>query len=196
MGPMPLVRRRLSQDAAFVDVEMVNSGVAQYGQLLETWGAILNKPGLMAVYLPFLRVVVGSGSLDPRLKDASALLVGYLNGCRYTVSHRYASALRNGLRDDEMRSVTSGDWDQFDMSWRVALELTRAMTVLPPLVSADAIPQLADDTTLAAARSLFGDEQLVELSMSIAVWNALSRFHRIMGLELDMPSAPPGIDPE
>jgi hypothetical protein len=31
--------------------------------------------------------------------------------------------------------------------------------------------------------------------MSIAVWNALSRFHRVMDFDLDMPAPPPYLDP-
>jgi hypothetical protein len=33
----------------------------------------------------------------------------------------------------------------------------------------------------------------MELVLSISLWNALCRFHRTMGLELDMPEPPEGV---
>jgi alkylhydroperoxidase family enzyme len=39
-------------------------------------------------------------------------------------------------------------------------------------------------------RSSFSDPEIVELVATIAIWNALARFHRVMGFELDM-EAPP-----
>ena len=35
--------------------EVAESGQAQYGRVLNTWAAIMNKPDLFAAYLPFLR---------------------------------------------------------------------------------------------------------------------------------------------
>jgi hypothetical protein len=31
--------------------------------------------------------------------------------------------------------------------------------------------------------------------LSVAVWNVLSRFHRVMQFDLDMAAPPPGVDP-
>ncbi|MDT5053405.1 MAG: hypothetical protein QOF66_1771, partial [Mycobacterium sp.] len=41
---------------------------------------------------------------------------------------------------------------------------------------------------------LFDPRELVELTMSISVWNALSRFHRVMEFDLDMPEPPPAVE--
>jgi hypothetical protein len=45
-----------------------------------------------------------------------------------------------------------------------------------------------------AAKELFDPRELVELTMSISVWNALSRFHRVMEFDLDMPEPPPAVE--
>jgi alkylhydroperoxidase family enzyme len=171
------------------------SGVEQYGQLLNTWGALLNRPEIFAAYLPFLRAVAGPGEVDARTKDLSALLVGWLNHCRYTVSHRAASASRNGVPEADVQSVVAGDWDGFDAPLRAVLELTRQLTVQPTEVPWTEAPQCVDPAVLAELSTHFTDAQLVELTMNVSVWNALSRFHRVMGFELDMPAPPPGCDP-
>lgn len=192
---MPLVPLVPASAAADVDRAAIDSGVEQYGQLLHTWGALLNRPGLFSVYLPFLRAVAGPGTVDAQIKDLSALLVGNLNGCRYTVSHRYAAAKRGGASDDLVDAVLSKDWSDLGPEMQLALELTHTMTVAPAVLAYDTQPQIATLKVLKTARKLFTPEQLVELTMSISIWNALSRFHRVMGLPLDMPAGPSGLEP-
>ena len=175
--------------------EMAESGQAQYGQVLNTWAAILNRPEMFAAYLPFLRSVAGPGTLDPKLKDMSAFLVGVLNNCRYTVSHRAASAQRNGVDEATLLAVASGQWSDFDDTTRAVLRFTEELTTLPSVVSYNDSPLVVDQATLDELTSALTDAQRVELTMSVSVWNALARFHRVMGFELDMPEPPHGTDP-
>jgi AhpD family alkylhydroperoxidase len=175
--------------------EMAESGQAQYGQVLNTWAAILNRPEMFAAYLPFLRSVAGPGTLDPKLKDMSAFLVGVLNNCRYTVSHRAASAQRNGVDEATLLAVASGQWSDFDNTTRAVLRFTEELTTLPSVVSYNDSPLVVDQATLDELASALTDAQRVELTMSVSVWNALARFHRVMGFELDMPEPPHGTDP-
>ena len=175
--------------------EVAESGRAQYGRVLNTWAAIMNKPELFEVYLPFLRGVAGPGRLEAEVKDLSALLVATLNNCRYSASHRAASAGKNGVDEDLMRQVASGEWGELSPRLRAALELTRELTLLPPQESYGELPYGVHPEVRDRARAEFDDVELLELTMSISVWNALSRFHRVMGFELDMPVAPEGVDP-
>lgn len=191
----PLVNLLTAADVDGPVREIVDSGLAQYGQLLNTWGALLNRPEIFAAYLPFLRAVAGPGLVDARLKDLSALLVGHLNGCRYTVSHRTTSARRNGASEAELVLVTTRQWAAFPRHEALAFEYTARLTVDPVSVPYAAQPQLVPDELLAELKSLYTDPQIVELTMSIAVWNALARFHRVMGFALDMPAPPLAIDP-
>ena len=175
--------------------EMVDSGAAQYGQVLNTWAALLNRPEIFAAYLPFLRAVAGPGTLDPKVKDTSAFLVGVLNNCRYTVSHRAASAKRNGVDDEDLRRVAAHDWDGFDPTMQAVLAFTEQLTIRPDDLIYNEGPQVVDREILDALSAGLTDAQVVELAMSVSVWNALARFHRVMGFELDMPEPPAGTDP-
>lgn len=175
--------------------EMAESGAAQYGQVLNTWAAILNRPEIFAAYLPFLRAVAGPGTLDPQLKDISAFLVGVLNNCRYTVSHRAASSARNGVDDATLRRVAEHDWSGFDDTTQLVLMFTEQLTVRPPVTAYDVEPQVVDASIRDALSAALTDAQIVELTMSVSVWNALARFHRVMGFDLDMPQPPHGTDP-
>lgn len=176
--------------------EVAESGIAQYGQALNTWQAIMNKPDMFAAYLPFLRQVAGPGVLDGQLKDLSALYVGYLNNCQYTASHRSTSARAKGISDDVMREVVSGKWSGLTVKEQLALEYTKVLTLQPSQLGYYREPQIAPPELLAQLKDHFTDVEILELTMSISVWNALSRFHRVMGFELDMPEAPEGVNPQ
>ncbi len=52
---------------------------------------------------------------------------------------------------------------------------------------------LADDLRATLTKA-FSPDQLVELTMSISLWNALSRFHRVMDFDLDMPVPPEAVE--
>ena len=47
-----------------------------------------------------------------------------------------------------------------------------------------------DEALRQRVKEAFEPEQLVELLMSISLWNAIARFHRVLDLDLDLPDAP------
>lgn len=191
---MAIVPLRGKNEVADVDLPAIEAGEAAYGRLLYTWQAIANSPGMFAAYLPFVRVVSGPGALDQRIKELVAVRVGLLNHCRYTTSHRCSSALKNGVSQEDLSALAKGELSGFPEPIRVALILAQKMTCdIANTSVADESTGVSDDT-LARAKAIFSPDQLVELLMSISVWNGLSRFHRVMGFELDMPAPPPDVD--
>ena len=165
-----------------VDQPVLEKGVEAFGQLLNTWAAIGHSPGLFSTYLPFLRQLNGPGALEQRVKELTAVRVAVLNHCRYTASHRSTSALAKGVSAEDLTSVARGELDGFTEKERVALSLAEEATV------GVSTPSIED------AQRVFEPAELVELVMCISVWNALSRFHRVMAFELDMPAAPAGVE--
>jgi AhpD family alkylhydroperoxidase len=161
-----------------------------YGEVLNTWAGIGNSPGLLAKYLPFLGQLNGPGALDQRLKDLVAVRVAVLNHCRYTASHRCTSALNKGVGVDELAAVANGKLEGFTEQERLALQLAEEMTVAIPAVSVESDPTGVSTSLRDDVQRVFDAAALVELVMCISMWNALSRFHRVMDFELDMPEAP------
>lgn len=190
---MPLVSIRSAEEASPTDRPVLDAGIAAYGQVLHTWGALLHSPGLFASYLPFLRQLNGAGELDQRTRDLTALRVAVLNHCVYTASHRTTAARANGATDEDLDAIAAGRFDRFDDRLRSALDLTDAMTLDPPRTRVAQAAEGVPADVRARASALFGEQELVELTMGIAIWNALSRFHRVMGFELDMPAPTPGV---
>jgi alkylhydroperoxidase family enzyme len=48
--------------------------------------------------------------------------------------------------------------------------------------------------TISRVEQHFGDAEIVELAMSVSMWNLLSRFLRVMDFELDMEPPPPELE--
>jgi len=175
------------------DLPAIETGLAAFGHMLHTWQAVANVPGLFSKYFPFLRTLTGPGALDQRVKELTAVQVAILNHCRYTVCHRSFSALAKGVTEAELVKIAANDLGSFSETERLALEFTRAVTLDVPAVTAAAIPAGIDETLRQRVKDAFEPEQLVELLMSISLWNAIARFHRVLDLDLDLPDAPPEV---
>lgn len=190
---MALVPLRAKTEIDLADQPTAQAGEAAFGRLLHTWQAITNQPGLLSVYLPFVRTLTGPGALDQPIKELVAIRVAVLNHCPYTASHRCTSARAQGLSDQDMTAVATGAFATFPPRTRLALELTDAVTLdVPATPLADDLAGI-DPVLRGRAVAEFAPDELVELLMSIGIWNGLARFHRVMAFELDLPPAPPGV---
>jgi AhpD family alkylhydroperoxidase len=172
------------------DLPAIETGLAAFGHMLHTWRAVANVPGLFSKYFPYLRALTGPGPLDQRVKEITAVQVAILNHCRYTVCHRSFSALAKGVTEEELVKIAANDLESFSETERLALEFTRAVTLDVPAVTAAESATGIDETLRQRVKEAFEPEQLVELLMSISLWNAIARFHRVLDLDLDLPDAP------
>jgi AhpD family alkylhydroperoxidase len=164
-----------------------------YGRLLHTWQALAQRPEIFTAYLPYLRSIIGPGELEQRIKELVEVRTVVLNRCLYSTSHRVRSARAAGVPEEDIVAVARGELDGFDSRERLALELAYELTVRPASVRYADAPQLVSGDMLARVRAEFTEPQIVELVATIGLWNALARFHRVMGFELDMDAPPDAV---
>jgi AhpD family alkylhydroperoxidase len=164
-----------------------------YGRLLHTWQALAQRPEIFTAYLPYLRSIIGPGELEQRIKELVEVRTVVLNRCLYSTSHRVRSARAAGVPEEDIVAVARGELDGFDSRERLALELAYELTVRPASVRYADAPQLVSGEMLARVRAEFTEPQIVELVATIGLWNALARFHRVMGFELDMDAPPDAV---
>lgn len=131
-----------------------------------SWGKAFDPHDITAAYEPLLAVATSDGSLDPAVKDMAAVLVGWLNNCRYTVADRCASARRLGVGAEVMRRVVRHEWDDFDKPLRMALEFTEQLTLLPPVAPYALQPQMVDADLLNDLRRHYSNAELTELALT------------------------------
>jgi AhpD family alkylhydroperoxidase len=189
----PLVDLVAKEDAPPEVRAVFEGGEAQYGRILHTWQALAQRPEIFVAYLPYLRSIVGPGALEQRTKELVEVRTVVLNRCLYSTCHRVRSAKAAGVPEDDLVAVARGELERFDESERIALELCDELTLSMSSVPYADAPQLVDATLLERLRATFSDPQIVELVATIGIWNALARFHRVMGFDLDMDAPPEAI---
>jgi AhpD family alkylhydroperoxidase len=116
-------------------------------------------------------------ALDARIKDLAATKVATIVGCQFCIDigahlSREAGATEEQLRDFHNYRTS----DAFSLEEKLAMEYAEQMT--------QQNVQIADDF-FARLHEHFSDEQLVELTMAIAVENLRARFNNA----LDIPAA-------
>jgi uncharacterized peroxidase-related enzyme len=189
----PLVALVSKEEATPEVRELFERGEAAYGRVLKTWQALAQRPEIYVAYMPYLRSIVGPGALDQRLKELVEVRTVVLNRCLYSTSHRVRSAKAAGVSEKDVVAVARGELSRFDERERLALELAEQLTLRPPSVAFADAPQVVETAMLERLRSSFSDPEIVELVATIAIWNALARFHRVMGFELDMEAPPEAV---
>jgi uncharacterized peroxidase-related enzyme len=189
----PLVALVSKEEATPEVREVFEAGEAVYGRVLNTWHALAHRPEIFVAYMPYLRSIVGPGALDQRLKELVEVRTAVLNRCLYSASHRVRSAKAAGVSEDDLVAVARGELSRFSEREQLALELADALTLHPASVRYADAPQLVEAATLERLRTSFTDPEIVELVATIGIWNALARFHRVMGFELDMDAPPDAV---
>ena len=77
---------------------------------------------------------------------------------------------------------------------QAALAFAEELTTQVDDISYAENPQGVGAETLQRVKEHYSDAEIAELALSVSLWNALTRFHRVMDLELDMPAPPPELD--
>jgi AhpD family alkylhydroperoxidase len=186
--PSPLVTLLDRDEAAPEAQAVLDAGHALYGKHLNTWRALAQRPEIFVAYLPYLRAVAGPGVLDQRLKELVQVRVVVLNHCLYSTSHRVRSAKAAGVPEEDVVAAARGS--STEEREQLALNLAEILTLGPAAVDYSDAPQLAPPEMLERLRAAFSEPEIVELVAAISLWNALARFHRVMGFELDMDPPP------
>lgn len=86
--------------------------------------------------------------------------------------------------------ISTLGWAAASTGERLALRFTRALTVDLPATGRDESATGVDPELSSQVREAFTPREPVELVMSVGLWNALSRFHRVMDLDLDLGEPP------
>jgi uncharacterized peroxidase-related enzyme len=192
----PLVALVAKEDAPPAVREVFEAGEGVYGRVLNTWQALAQRPEIFVAYMPYLRSIVGPGALDQRLKELVEVRTVVLNHCLYSTSHRVRSARAAGVSEQDVVAVARGELSGFDDREQLALALAEELTLRPTSVPYAQAPQVVQKEMLERLRASFTDPEIVELVTTIAIWNALARFHRVMGFELDMDAPPEAVTAE
>ena len=130
-----------------------------------------NRPEVLKNFVPLYGAIMGPGLVERRIKELVYLAVSFANECPYCSAAHSASGKKAGVTEDELAALRTEQDAPFSFPERAAIQYARELTR-----TAD-----ARDTREALAEH-FSSEQIVEITLIVAMANFTNRFNN--GLEL------------
>lgn len=136
------------------------------------------KPGLVPAVLQLLRVTLrGAGLLPEQLRFLVAAEAARGAQCRYTATHLVHVAHHLGASWEKLAALSGYLEDsQYSDKEKKALAIATAGATLPIR---------NPDAAIAAAKTVFSDEEIVEIVSSVAMTGFFNRWNGLMGSALE-----------
>ena len=148
--------------------------------------ALVNSPGAARAFSSLGQYIRYGNKLDPRLRELAILQVGWLARSPYDWSHHVKIGNDFGVTDEDIQALIDDTADKpasLDMMSKLVLVAAREITV---------DGEIARDTFRKLQAEL-GNEQVVDLTITIAFYNAVVRV--LATLEIDVePEYQPYLD--
>jgi alkylhydroperoxidase family enzyme len=140
--------------------------------------ALAHSPGALKSLSAIGGYIRHKSTLDPKLRELAILQVGYLARSPYEWSHHVKIGHDFGLSDDDIRAIaeeTAGRATKLDPLARLVLRAAREIT-----------NDLAmSDATFAALGAQLSREHMVDLTMTIAFYNAVVRVLATLQIDVE-----------
>ena len=145
--------------------------VAERGKLLDLYKVLLHSPAVMEGWLGLFTAIRQKTKLDGRIREFAIMRVAILNGAEYEYNAHLPFALNEGASAEQIAALKAWQLSPlFSAQERAALAYTDAMTKQV---------QVADEL-FAEVKKHFDNQDLVELTATIAGYNLVSRFLEAM----------------
>jgi alkylhydroperoxidase family enzyme len=145
--------------------------------------ALVNSPNAARAFSGVGQFIRYGSKLDPRLRELAILQVGWLARSPYEWSHHVKIGHDFGVSDDDIRAMideTAGKPAALDELTRMVLRAAREMTTEGGM----------SDATFAALRDALGNEQIVDLTLTIGFYNAVVRVLATLAIDVEDEYAP------
>jgi alkylhydroperoxidase family enzyme len=140
--------------------------------------ALANNPDAARAMNGLAMYIRHKSKLDPRLRELAILQVGYLARSPYEWSHHVKIGRDFGVSDDDIRAIgeeTNGHASKLDPLSKAVLRAAREMT-----------SDLAmSDQTYAAIEHALGRAEIIDLTLTIAFYNAVVRMLGTLQIDVE-----------
>lgn len=138
--------------------------------------AVANAPVLLDAFLSYANALRDASQLSPKLRELAILTVGHTTGSEYEIAHHQSHGRKAGLTDEQLAAVADGESSElFNDAERAVMALARESTTKVHV----------SDATWAAAAKHLDDQQMVELTLSIAWYNSGVRIMGLLHIDLE-----------
>lgn len=150
----------------------------QFGRMPNFFAIMAHRPKVLKHFLSFYASVMADGTIEAKYKELAYLKVAQLNGCEYETRAHTAAAKKAGVTDEQIREMDFFHRSHaFEEKEKAILLYTERMTR-----GASAMR----DRTLQEMRKHFSEDQIVELTLVIAIANFTNRFNDALQVEPDL----------
>jgi alkylhydroperoxidase family enzyme len=146
------------------------------GRMLNLYRMLLHSPPLAEGWLAFFTAVRQKGILSGRLRELAILRIAVINGADYEFAAHVPFALGEGLAQAQLDALRAG---------RAPDGLTDADRAV--LAYADAMTRQVrvPEEVFAEVRRALPERELVELTVTVAGYNCVSRFLEAIAVDHD-----------
>lgn len=140
--------------------------------------ALANSPNGLRAFSALGGFIRHKSRLDPRLRELAILQVGWLARAPYEWSHHVKIGREFGVSDDDIRALideTTGRPTMLDETARLVLRAAREMTSKGEIREA----------TFAALAQHLDHERMVDLTLTIAFYNAVVRVLATLRIDVE-----------
>jgi alkylhydroperoxidase family enzyme len=140
--------------------------------------ALVNSPDAARAFSGLGQFIRFGSKLDPRLRELAILQVGWLARSPYEWSHHVKIGHDFGVTEDDIRALideTAGKATMLDQLAKTVLLGAREMTVDGAM----------SDATFATLQAALGNEQVVDLTITIAFYNAVVRVLATLRIDVE-----------
>jgi alkylhydroperoxidase family enzyme len=140
--------------------------------------ALVNSPDAARAFSGLGQFIRFGSKLDPRLRELAILQVGWLARSPYEWSHHVKIGHDFGVTDGDIRALiddTNGKPTRLDGLASTVLRAAREIT----------IDGAMSDGTFAALQQALGNEQIVDLTITIAFYNAVVRVLATLQIDVE-----------
>ena len=134
-----------------------------------------HHPSALRDFARLYGTLMGPGSLDRRTKEIVYLATSYVNECDYCLSHHLKTGREAGLTENEIREIQTEQYQNFTPKERAALHYARELTRTCDV----------ENDTRDQIQEQFSNDQVVELTLVIALANFTNRFNNGLSVEVE-----------
>jgi alkylhydroperoxidase family enzyme len=138
--------------------------------------ALAHAPAQLDGFLTYANALRDASRLDPKLRELAILSVGYATDSTYEIAHHQSHGLKAGLTKDQLAAVPDFEKsDLFDDLQKAVIRLARESTLRVHV----------SDVTWKAVAAHLGEQEMVELTMTVAWYNSGVRLMGLLDIELE-----------
>lgn len=160
----------VSKEAAAPEVQPILDKLTQgFGKVPAFFGTMARVPEVLAHFMPFYSSVIEHGTVERKYKELAYLKTSLINGCEYCFRAHSSSGKKNGVTDDQIKALAFFHRSpMFDAKEKAVILYAERVTRGASAIRPAALDEL---------KQYFDEDQIVELTLVIAVANFTNRFN-------------------